>query len=455
MIKVDLKNMFFEKLGIGLDKPDLNDLNDKLMEAKKKFLAEKLGFKRLPYEYESIKKDLDKVKKLTEQMETIVIIGIGGSDLGTRAIQRAINGLYYNQKSTEDDRHSKNIYFSGDTTDPEAIAELLDVIDLKKTMFFVVSKSGNTVEQASTFAYFRNLYVQMDNEEHTPQKHFIFLTDAVTGTLRELATKENYDAFEVPSDVGGRFSVLSTVGLIPAYLVGVDVEQMLKGAQDLDEEIKKSKDKMDDILEYVGLKYLYYKGGKNISVMMPYQYGLYEFAKWYQQLWAESLGKKVDLEGNEVHEGQTPIAAVGPVDQHSQLQLYNEGPNDKVITFIRAEGSRVNIDLPEDYTDAEAFEFLKGHNFHELLNYEQETSAFSLTANGRPNATLTIPKVDEYNLGQLFYFFEVAVSYFGNLLNINTFDQPGVELSKNAMYGVLEKKGFEQVKADFDKYKNS
>jgi len=452
MIKVDLKNMFFDKLGIGLDKPDLNDLQDKLLEAKKKFIDEKLGFKRLLYEYETLKKDLDRVRKLTEQMDTIVVIGIGGSDLGTRAIQRAINGLYYNQKTTEDDRHSKNIYFSGDTTDPEAIAELLDVINLSKTTFFVVSKSGNTVEQASTFAYYRDLIIKKNLK---PQDHFIFLTDGVTGTLRELATKEGYEAFEVPSDVGGRFSVLSTVGLIPAYLVGVDVEAMLKGAQDLDEEIKKSKDKMDDILEYVGLKYLYYKGGKNISVMMPYQYGLYEFAKWYQQLWAESLGKKVDLEGNVVHEGQTPVAAVGPVDQHSQLQLYNEGPNDKVLTFIRAEDSRKNIDLPEDYTGAEAFEFLKGHNFHELLNYEQETSAFSLTQNGRPNATLSIPKVDEYHLGQLFYFFEVAVSYFGNLININTFDQPGVELSKNAMYGVLGKKGFDEVKEAFDKYKSS
>ncbi|MEP7103608.1 MAG: glucose-6-phosphate isomerase [Candidatus Dojkabacteria bacterium] len=454
MITVDLKNMFFDKLGIGVDAKELNDIESKLLDAKKKFLDENLGFKRLPYDFEVLKKDLVKVKKITEQMDTIVVVGIGGSDLGTRAIQRAVNGLYYNQKTTEDDKHSKNIYFSGDTTDPEAISELLEIIDLKKTMFFVVSKSGNTVEQASTFAYFRNLYIEMNSEEHPPQKHFIFLTDAITGTLRELAIKENYEAFEVPSDVGGRFSVLSTVGLIPAYLVGVNVEELLRGAQELNEKIKESKNENDDILKYVGLKYLYYKGGKNISVMMPYQYGLYEFAKWYQQLWAESLGKKLDLEGNEVHEGMTPTASVGPVDQHSQLQLYNEGPNDKVVTFIRAEGSRKSLNLPADYKGAEAFDYLKGHNFHELLNYEQETTAFSLTKNGRPNATLSIPKLDEYHLGQLFYFFEVAVSYFGYLLNINTFDQPGVELSKNAMYGVLNKKGYEEVKEEFEKYKS-
>lgn len=448
MISIDLNNLFFEKLGKGITKADLLAMKNELMRVKKSFHDSELGFQKLPYNYDDIKNDLDKIDKLAEEMESIVVIGIGGSDLGTRAVQKALNHQYHNQVT----KNGKKLYFAGDTTDPEAISDLLDVLNLEKTLFLVVSKSGNTIEQASVFVYVRDLYV---NKKADPTKHFVFITDPKTGTLRELSEKSGYQTISIPSDVGGRFSVLSSVGVIPAHLMGVDVEQLLKGARELDEYIYKSDWDKDSILQYVGVKYLYYKGDKKISVMMPYQYSLYEFAKWYQQLWAESLGKKLDNEGQEVYEGMTPVAAVGPVDQHSQLQLYNDGPNDKVFTFIRAEESRKDLKLPENYEGMEPFTFFKGRNFQEILNYEQETTAFALTKNGRPNTTISIPKVDAYHLGQLFYFFEVAVSYFGFLLNINTFDQPGVELSKNAMYGVLGKEGYDKEKAEFEEYKRN
>lgn len=418
----------------------------KIKEAKTKFLSTDLGFKRLPTEYETIKKDLERVEADTAFADTIIVIGIGGSDLGTRAVHRAINGLFYNQSPK-----GKKIYFTGDTTDPEAIAELEQVLELEKSVFFVVSKSGNTIEQASVFAYFREVCI---NKGLDPVKHFIFLTDPKTGTLREIAGKDGYKTYDIPSDVGGRFSVLSTVGIIPSYLIGVNVEKLLQGAKDLQEHIEK--EEMDIASQYISIRYASYKNaGKKISVLMPYQYSLYEFAKWYQQLWGESLGKKVNTKGEEVFEGQTPQAALGPVDQHSQLQLFNEGPNDKFFTLIKATESRTDLKIPADMKGLDQFNFFKGRSFQEILNYELETTAFSLTQNKRPNVTLEIPKVDEYHLGQLLYFFEVGVTLFGYAIDVNPFDQPGVELSKNAMYGVLGKEGYEDIKAEFDKYSKS
>jgi glucose-6-phosphate isomerase len=437
--------MFSERLGSGISKSEIENIKQELKSVKEKFLNTDLGYKKLPYNFDSISRDLETADKLAEGMDTIVVIGIGGSDLGTRALQRALNHQYYNSNRGV----AKKLYFSGDTTDPEAISDLLDIINLETTLFFVVSKSGNTIEQGSTFVYFREL-IKAKLGDEAVIKHFAFLTDPISGTLRELSSRDGYIAMHIPSDVGGRFSVLSTVGMVPAHLVGLNIEEFLRGARELDESIKGSESDM--ILEYVAAQYLYYKQNKKISVMMPYQYSLFEFAKWYQQLWAESLGKRVNAKGEVVYEGATPAAVLGPTDQHSQLQLYNEGPNDKLFTFIISEESRRNIQLPENYTGVEQYGFMKGRSFHEILKYEMETTAFALTKNERPNATITIPTLNEYYIGQLFYFFEVAVTYMGYLLDINPFDQPGVELSKNAMYGILGKSGYEKEMADFEEY---
>lgn len=420
-----------------------SNIHQLVRNAKQKFLDESLGFKRLPTEWEKIKKDLERVDNLTKSKDTIVIIGIGGSDLGTRAIHRAVNGLYYNQNPK-----GKKIYFTGDTTDPEAITELEEVLNLKKTIFFVVSKSGNTIEQASVFTYFRSIVLANGLKD---TEHFVFLTDPTTGTLREIAVKDGYETFDIPSDVGGRFSVLSTVGVIPVHLVGINVEQLLKGALDLHKEIEETQ--TDIVSKYTELKLAAYKEDrKSISVLMPYQYSLYEFAKWYQQLWGESIGKKLNTKGEDVFEGQTPIAALGPVDQHSQLQLFNEGPNDKFFTLIKATQTLKALKTPENMNGLDQFNFFKGKSFQEILNYELDTTAFSLTRNKRPNVTLEIPQINEYFMGQLFYFFEVAVTLFGYALSINPFDQPGVELSKNAMYGVLGKAGYEEIGREFEEY---
>lgn len=450
MLSVDLRNMYENRLGQGLRTSDVELISDVFSGARERFRSEKpgLGYTKLPYAFDALKQEFALVDRLMDGKNTIVVVGIGGSDLGTRALSKALGGQYHNETNRQ-----PKLYFTGDTTDPDALADLVEVLDFKTTLFLVVSKSGNTIEQASTFVYFRDL-VRQQLGDGAEVKHFLFLTDATSGTLRHLAETARYQALPIPGDVGGRFSVLSSVGMVPAHLLGLNVEGFLQGAADLDQQLSEWDYASDTIMSYVALNYMYYRNNHNVAVVMPYKYALYDFAKWYQQLWAESLGKASNVDGEQVNVGITPVAALGPVDQHSQLQLYNEGPNDKLITFIVAQNSKNDLELPKNYEGIEAYAFLQGKKFGDLLKYAQQTVAFDLARNGRPNCTITLPQVDEYHMGQLFYFFEVAVTYMGYLLNINPFDQPGVEASKNALYGILGKEGYEQERADFENFNN-
>lgn len=436
MLQIDFKNMLFDRLGLGVDQEEINSIQKKLLETKKRFLKEDIAFKKLPYEYESLKKDFEIADKALGDKDTIVILGIGGSDLGARTVHSALNHKYHNRVS------KRKIFFFGDTTDPANISDTLDILDLKKTLFIVVSKSGKTIEETSLFIFLKNKYSE------NWQEHFLFLTDQITGTLREIATKEKVSAIDHLHDVGGRYSVLSNVGMVPAYLSGIKVEEILRGARELDEMIKNNEKELDEILTYTGLLYLYYKGDKKISVLMPYPNKLSAFARWYRQLFAESLGKKLNNDGEEVFEGITPIAAIGPADQHSQLQLYNEGPNDKVITFIKARRSQKDLMTPSK-SGIKDLEFLEDKSFQGILNLELGATAYSLLKNGRPNATIIIPELDEYHLGQLLYMFEVVTVYLGYLLDVNPFDQPGVELSKNVISGVLGHPDYEKERDEY------
>jgi len=447
-MKLSIKNMFLDRLGSGLSLEEFTNLKPKLAEIKSSFLANKAKYSYR--EFADSKMDLSAIydykNKLDKSINTIVVIGIGGSDLGARAVHAALNSQYYNEQKSV----NYKIYFSGDTTDPKNLLELTEVLDISKALFIVISKSGNTIEQASAFIYFRKLVISSLGEA-ADIKHFLFITDSKTGTLRELADKYGYPTLAIPANIGGRFSVLSTVGLVPALFAGIKIEELLKGAEDLKLELESASVDNDMALTYAALNYLYFNKGKNISVLMPYQYSLHGFAFWYRQLWAESLGKKLTKDNQVVNTGSTPIAALGPTDQHSQLQLYNEGPNDKIFTFIVAKNTDQNITLPSELEKLKQFEFLAGSDLQSILNYEQKTTAFALTKNERPNCTIEIDKVNEYNLGQLIYFFEAVVGYLGDMYNIDAFDQPGVELSKNAMFGILGKAGYEDYKEEFEK----
>ncbi|NLA84612.1 MAG: glucose-6-phosphate isomerase, partial [Clostridiales bacterium] len=323
-----------------------------------------------------------------------------------------------------------------------------EVIDTKKTMFNVITKSGNTSETISQFLIVHEMLRKEIGEGY--QDRFIATTDRENGSLIKIAGELKLKTFYIPAGVGGRFSELSPVGLLAAAVCGIDIEEMLSGAAYMDEICKE-----EDVYKnpaYMGavLQYLAMKDGKNISVMMPYTDSLKYMADWYAQLWAESLGKRYNLKGEEVFAGQTPVKALGVTDQHSQIQLYTEGPFDKVVTFLGVDCYRTSVAIPKGFEDMPAVSFLGGHTLNELIHAEQTATEYALLKAKRLNRTITLPEVNAFTIGQLLYYLEVETAFAGELLGINAFDQPGVEEGKNATYALLGRPGYEGKKAELD-----
>jgi glucose-6-phosphate isomerase len=241
------------------------------------------------------------------------------------------------------------------------------------------------------------------------------------------------------------------VGLFPLAYAGIAIDQLLAGAADMDERLTVSPLLQNPALLYAALQFLgYTKRHQALSVLMPYAGGLRGLAMWYRQLWAESLGKAADVKGQTIHAGPTPIAAVGATDQHSQVQLYMEGPFDKMVTFVAVAEMDRSVLLPSQLESMPELAYLQGAELSDILLTEQQSTAVALAHNQRPNATLTLPRLNEYILGQLLYFFEVACAYSGSLYGINTYDQPGVELGKQLMYAQLGKAGYQQTLEPFE-----
>lgn len=381
------------------------------------------SFRKLPYDVAGAEVITQIASKLKSQFETLVVVGIGGSDLGAKALVRT---LVLNQQK---------VFFSGDTTDPQALKNLLAKINLKKTLFNVVSKSGDTLETLASFLFWREQVIKAVGAKNHA-KHFLITTNLQKGKLLAIAQKEGYAILGHYAG-GGRYSVLSVNGLFPAAWLGLNLKALLQGAQAMDKLGKSNDWKQNLPFIYAVLHYLgYKKRQQDISVLMPYAESLNSFSFWYRQLFAESLGKKFDLKGKLVNIGLTPIAASGPKDQHSQLQLYNEGANDKIFTFIRVTNFKTDFKLPL-YKDS-GLEFLAGQSLVKIMNIEQQAVAASLMKNQRANGTIILPEINEYYLGQLFQFFELATVYLGELLGINVFDQPGVEDSKKLMRKMLK-----------------
>jgi len=282
------------------------------------------------------------------------------------------------------------------------------------------------------------------------RKHIVCTTDPESGNLIAIAKQEGYKTFYVPSPVGGRFSELTPVGLLPAAFCGIDIEGLLEGAAQMDSMCQEDDITKNPAHMFAALHCLGMTQGKNISVLMPYVDSLKMVAAWYAQLWAESLGKKFDLDGNIVHTGQTPVSALGSTDQHSQVQLYAEGPYDKIVVFIGVDEYRETITIPKTYSDMPSLGFLGGVTHNQLIKTMQIATEYALTKAGRMNMTITIPKVTPQTVGQLLYFFEVATAFAGELLNINAFDQPGVEGGKDATYALFGRPGYEAKKAELD-----
>lgn len=448
-IKLDVNNMFTDKVGEehGFTREEVNSYQAKVEEAHSNIKAAELGFMELPYNQEEIVTDIvNLAEEYKGKYDNFVVLGIGGSALGNIALQTALNDPYYNYK--EDSRADYPRLFVPDNVDPVRFKSLLEMLDLKKTVFNVISKSGGTAETMSQYLIARKAVAEEVGEEKL-KDHFIATTSQDSGYLIEIARREGYKTFHIPENVGGRFSVMTPVGLISAAFCGIDIEELLAGAAYMDEicdtdQIWNNPAYLNGVLQYMA-----YENGKPLSVMMPYVHSLKDVADWYRQLWAESLGKEIDREGNTINVGPTPIKALGATDQHSQVQLYMEGPFDKVITFLEVEDYGAEVEIPKLYDDIQGVSYLGGHTLNELIKTEKNATELALTERGRLNETFILPEVNEFTMGQLLYVLELQTALVGELFNIDAFNQPGVELGKHYTYGVLGRDGYQEKKDEY------
>ncbi|MBS5793638.1 MAG: glucose-6-phosphate isomerase [Clostridiales bacterium] len=450
-IRLDYNNMMEEFVGKkGISKKDIDSLNlDKAKQAMiNKRANGKMDWRDLPYNQEEVCNEIiSYVEEVKDKFDAFVVLGIGGSALGPISVQQAINHPYYNEISREK-RGGYPKFYVADNVDPEKLVYLFETIDITKTMFNVISKSGSTSETMSQFMIIKEMLEKELGEKS--KEHIVCTTDKENGNLVKIAKEEGYKTFTIPAGVGGRFSELTPVGLLPAAFCGINIKELLKGAAVMDNMCKNDDIYKNPAFMYGILNYLTMKNGQNISVMMPYADSLKFIADWYAQLWAESLGKKYDNDGKEVYVGSTPVKALGATDQHSQVQLYAEGPFDKIITFIGVDKFKKSITIPKIYEDMPSLAFLGGVTQDDLIKTEQIATEYALLKAGKPNMTITLPEVNENTLGQLLYFFEVATAFTGELLNINAFDQPGVEEGKNATYAYFGRPGYEEKKKELD-----
>jgi len=415
--------------------------------AKKDTPGNWLKWMNLGYNQELVCQINDYASSVQGKFENLLVLGIGGSSLGGICITEAILKPYWNLLNKEQRNGFPRVFFL-DNIDPDQINGLLDTLNLKNTLVNVITKSGNTAETMSAFMIVKS---RLENELGAEYKNnLVATTDENKGILRQIASEENFRTFVVPDDVGGRFSVFSAVGLLPFALVGVNISELLRGVREMDAELRKTDISSNIAAQNALVHYLMDRKGKNLSVMMPYSSRLKYVSDWYVQLWAESLGKEVDLNGKVVHEGPTPVKALGATDQHSQVQLYNEGPNDKVISFIRVGKFDTELKIPNVYQDSE-LGYLCGRTINDLINAEADSTRVAVTDYKRPNVTITLPIISEFYLGQLLYMLEVQTAIAGALYNIDTFNQPGVEQAKNYTYALMGRSGYEEVASKLNK----
>src|SRR3990170_4213831 len=447
-IQFDFNNMMADTIGPehGITEQELKALEPLasryVNDVKEERIKGKLPFLDLPYQKNIATEIIKTANSLKGKFKNLVVVGIGGSALGNIATHTAFNHPFHNIL-TDQERKSFPRVFVLDNIDPDRFSGLIDIVKPEETLFNFITKSGTTVE---TMAQFLIIVKRLrDRLGKDYRDHIITTTDSEKGTLREITSREGFQSFVIPAGVGGRYSVLTPVGLFSAAMSGIDITAMLDGAALMDKLCQSDNIWGNPAIMGAALYFLSHtKKGKNILVMMPYSNALSGVADWFCQLWAESLGKKISLNKEVVHTGSTPVRAIGVVDQHSQLQLYMEGPYDKVITFWTIKRFNKNVPIANENTIENELIYLKGHSLNDLFNAEFEGTRLALAEERRPNCTLSLDELSAFNLGQLFCLYELQTAFAGKFYNVNAFDQPGVEVGKINAFAMLGKKGFEQ-----------
>lgn len=386
----------------GLSWSKLKEQESQISPFLARFSEREQGFPQLPKVKSGMLSSLLLAEKVRGHFKDIVVLGIGGSALGVTCLRDALKGPFWNLSG-------EPRLFVLDNLD--TIADVEALLDLDKTLFIVITKSGTTPETMAQYFYFK---------EKVSKDNFVFITDPEEGELRKIGRALDIPMLDIPQNVGGRFSVLTPVGLFPAALLGIDLEELLRGAEDMEKLFRAPEMELNLPFQLATVQYLLdWERGMPMTVMFPYSTRLHTLADWYRQLLAESIGK----EGR----GLTPVSALGVTDQHSQLQLYNEGPTDKLFCFLEVSKQK-SPRIPE--IDNAKLSYLSGLRFDELMATELKGTRQAISEYKKPNLTIEVPEVNAYELGQLFMFLECSIAFLGEYYKINAFDQPGVELSK-------------------------
>jgi glucose-6-phosphate isomerase len=438
LLSIDLDHLFAHAIGAsGLGEGDLDPAAARrAFEAfEGRRAAGEAGFADLGTRTDLADACVEAAAEIREEASDFVHLGIGGSALGPRALVGALASSRYNLKDRRR-RGGPRIFFM-ENLDPESIASLREIVDPARTWVHVVSKSGGTVETVSQWLVVRGWLAEAVGDK-AARRRVIITTDPEKGYLRRIARDEGIRALEVPPNVGGRFSALTPVGLLPLAVAGVDPRGVLEGARAVSETCASA-----EILENPALRLaaalhaLHTRKRKEIHVLMAYADALADTAEWFRQLWAESLGKRRDREGRAVAAGPTPVKAVGAIDQHSQLQLYLEGPENKAVLLLGVKRFRETVSVPRDPAGHPETVYLGGHEIGEILEVERRATEEALIRHGRPSGTLLLEALPPAPLGAPYQLLGLATAYAGELYGVNAFDQPAVELGKRITHRAL------------------
>lgn len=433
----------------GICESELNKMKALTMAAHKQ-LEEKngagndfLGWMNLPTDYD--KEEFDRIQKAAERIrqkaDVLVVIGIGGSYLGAKAVIDALNNYFYNMESKEN-RKAPQIVYAGNNISGTYLKQLLDFLKGKEVCLNVISKSGTTTEPAIAFRVLKSWMEEKYGKEEAASRIFA-TTDKARGALRSLADKEGYETFVIADDIGGRYSVLTAVGLLPIAVSGIDIEALMDGARAGQTEYANSDLSQNMCYQYAAARNILYNKGKTTEILVDYEPVLFFFAEWWKQLYGESEGKD--------HKGLFPAAVHFSTDLHSMGQYIQEGRRNLFETVIHIKDSEHDTLILEDKEDLDGLNYLSGKGFNFVNEKAFQGTLLAHVDGGTPNLLVHLDKLDAFHLGQLIYFFEKACAISGYLLGVNPFDQPGVEAYKKNMFALLGKAGFEDLKAELEK----
>jgi len=407
-----------------------NELHEKANDEK-----EFLGWMELPtnYDKEEFKRIKKASKKIKKDSEVLLVIGIGGSYLGARAVIEALTHTFNNYLPQEK-RKNTQVLFVGNNLSPNYINDLIDLIGKRDVSINVISKSGTTTEPAIAFRIFRE-YMESKYGLEEAKKRIYVTTDKEKGALKTLATEEGYETFVIPDNVGGRFSVLTAVGLLPIACAGINIDKLMEGAKLAEEKYKDSNLKYNDCYKYAVMRNILYKLHKDIEILAVYEPKLHFFIEWWKQLYGESEGKEL--------KGIFPTGAEFTTDLHSLGQYIQEGRRNLFETVLNIESTETDITLKKDEDNLDGLNFLKGKTLDFVNKKAMEGTIEAHTAGDVPNIVINIEKLNEETIGELIYFYEKACAISGRILDVDPFNQPGVEKYKTNMFRLLGKPGYE------------